>query len=96
MNLPESRDVIAGQREVTLSDGRMFAVVRGRRWTRVAEYLSNGQLTARWFYDEATGETREAEGWRKPRQWRMASGSVVPLIVEEAYRRGPPGTHPQP
>lgn len=50
---------------------RVFAVVEGRRWTRVSEYLSNGQLTARWFVDEATGEAREADGWRKPKRWPM-------------------------
>jgi uncharacterized protein YndB with AHSA1/START domain len=89
MNLPDNRDVVPGQVEVTIPDGRVFAVIRGRRWTRVAEYLSNGQLTARWFYDEATGEAREAEGWRKPRKWRMGEGHMVSLIVEEAYRKGP-------
>lgn len=69
----QTRDVIAGQLEVTLPDGRQFAVVKGRRWTRVHEYLSNGQLTARWFVDEATGEAREADGWRQPKRWPMSA-----------------------
>lgn len=69
-------DVIAGQRYVQIPDGRQFAVVRtGRRWTRVHEYLSNGQLTARWFVDEASGEAREADGWRKAKAWPMGAAA---------------------
>lgn len=52
--------------DVTLPDGRRFNVVRGRRWTRIPEYMSNGQLTARFFVDEATGEVRAAKSWKAP------------------------------
>lgn len=68
-------DWIDGQLYVRIPDGREFAVVEGRRWTRVSEYLSNGQLTARWFVDESTGEAREADGWRKPKRWPMHAGA---------------------
>lgn len=68
-------DTVPGQSSVQAPDGRTFAVVEGRRWTRVSEYLNNGQLTARWFVDEASGEAREADGWRKPKRWPMASGA---------------------
>lgn len=80
-------DWIPGQMAVQAPDGRLFAVVKGRRWTRVHEYLSNGQLTARWFVDEKTGETREAEGARKPRAWRMGgeAAAFVRWIVELAH-----------
>ena len=82
-----TRDYVLGQKTVQLPDGREFAVIRGRRWTKVAEYLSNGQLTARWFYDEETHETREAEGWHKPRKWRLGGNGAdfVRMIVERAY-----------
>jgi hypothetical protein len=65
--------------------------MRGRRWTRVAEYLSNGQLTARWFYDEQTGEAREAEGWHKPRRWQLGGSAAefVGAIVARAYHYPP-------
>lgn len=68
-------DLIPGQRFVQLPDGRAFAAVTGRRWTRVFEYLSNGQLTARWFVDESTGEAREAAGARQPKRWPMSPGA---------------------
>lgn len=61
-----ARDMVKGQRTVRMDNGREFAIIRGRRWTRVPEYLSNGQLTARWFIDEATGEVRMAAGWKQP------------------------------
>jgi hypothetical protein len=61
-----ARDTVKGQRTVRMDDGREFAIVKGRRWTRIPEYLSNGQLTARWFIDEATGEVRMAAGWKQP------------------------------
>jgi hypothetical protein len=86
MDTATTRDTIPGQVEVQIPDGREFAVIRGRRWTRVFEYLSNGQLTARWFFDEKTGETREAEGARKPRNWRLGNGAseFVGAIIESA------------
>lgn len=69
-----TRDRIDGQRTVRLphpegsgveGGEREFALVKGRRWTRVFEYLSNGQLTARAFVDEATREVREAAGAKR-------------------------------
>jgi hypothetical protein len=62
-------DFVPGQVTVILSDGREFAVIKGRRWTRVPEYLSNGQLTARFFVDEATSEVRLADSWKAPKSW---------------------------
>lgn len=59
------RDYEPGQVTVQF-DGREFAVIKGRRWTRIREYLSNGQLTARFFVDEATGEIRDARSWKAP------------------------------
>lgn len=73
--IPDGWDRIDGQQTAQLPDGRTFAVVKGRRWTRVSEYLSNGQLTARWFVDENSGEAREADGWRKAKRWPMAAGA---------------------
>lgn len=67
---PERRDIVA-------DDGREFGILRGRRWTRVAEFLSNGQLTARWFVDEATGEVRQAEGWKKPKSWATSPDATL-------------------
>lgn len=56
----------SSDQDVTL-DGRRFSVIRaGRRWTKVPEYMSNGQRTARWFMDEASGEVRLAHGWKAP------------------------------
>lgn len=66
---PERHDIVA-------DDGREFGILRGVRWTRIAEFLSNGQLTARWFVDEATGEVRMAEGWRKPKSYPLDSRSA--------------------
>lgn len=60
-----TRDYIDGQRTVRTEDGREFAIIAGRRWTRIPEYLTNGQLTARFFVDEATGEVRGAAGWKQ-------------------------------
>lgn len=68
-------DWIDRQVYVQLPDGRQFAVIKGQRWTRVSEYLCNGQLTARWFVDEESGEAREADGWRKPKRWPMPTGA---------------------
>lgn len=73
---------------------RAFAVVDGRRWTRISEYLSNGQLTARWFVDEATGEAREADGCRKPKRWPMHASAqeFARIIVRFAREQDlPPG-----
>ena len=50
---------------------RVFTVLRGRRWTRVPEYLSNGQLTARFFVDEARDEVRLADSWTRPKAWPL-------------------------
>ena len=83
-----SRDVIPGQKIAQLPDGRTFAVVRtGRRWTRVHEYLSNGQLTARFFVDERSGEAREAASARQPKPWPMHTGAqeFARWIVTLAY-----------
>lgn len=69
-------------------DGRLFAVIRGgRRWTKVPEYLSNGQLTARWFVDEATGEVRMARSWKSPESGpapRKVAQLVQRIIAAEA------------
>src|SRR4051794_38649377 len=73
-----ARDMVKGQRTVRTDDGRMFAIIGGRRWTRVPEYLSNGQLTARWFIDEATGEVRGAHGWKQP--GRMIAGAAAEFV----------------
>jgi hypothetical protein len=90
-----TRDYIDGQRTVQLAD-REFAIVGGRRWTRVFEYLSNGQLTARWFVDEKTREVRMAEGVKKPKSWPIGGSSaafVLDLLTlpasEDAPARGP-------
>lgn len=84
--VPDGWDWIDGQAHVQLPDGRQFAVVKGRRWTRVHEYLSNGQLTARWFVDEASGEAREADSARKPKAWpmRRAAQEFARWVVELA------------
>lgn len=66
---PERRDIVA-------DDGREFGILRGRRWTRVAEFLSNGQLTARWFIDETTGEVRQSDGWKKPKRWPVGNDAA--------------------
>lgn len=71
------RDVVPGQITVVLEDGREFAVIRGRRWTRVPEYMSNGQLTARFFVDESTSEVRLADGWKKPKAWPLGQPSSL-------------------
>jgi hypothetical protein len=86
VSIPDGWDVVPGQRAVQLPDGRTFAVIPGRRWTRVSEYLTNGQLTARFFVDEKSGEAREAEGWRKPKRWPMNSSAqeFARAIVELA------------
>lgn len=69
-------------------DGRLFRVIRGgRRWTKVPEYLSNGQLTARWFVDESTGEVRMARGWKSPEPTGVGSATsqfVHRIIAAEA------------
>lgn len=70
--------------DVTI-EGRTFSVIRtGRRWTKVPEYMSNGQRTARWFVDEATREVRVAKSWRSPQPYPMPAGSgafVLSLIA---------------
>lgn len=66
-----NRDYVPGQITVVLDDGREFAVIKGRRWTRVPEYMSNGQLTARFFVDESTSEVRLADGWKSPKSWPL-------------------------
>lgn len=71
-----TRDYVKGQRTVRMENGREFAIIRGRRWTRIPEYLSNGQLTARWFVDEATGEVRLADSWKSPKSWPLAGADA--------------------
>jgi hypothetical protein len=80
------RDFVPGQVTVVMPGGRVFAVIGGRRWTRVPEYLSNGQLTARWFVDESTGEVRMAEGWKSPKSWPIGGDAAefVRAIVGQA------------
>lgn len=73
-----ARDMVKGQRTVRMDDGREFAIIRGRRWTRIPEYLCNGQLTARWFVDEATGEVRSAAGWKQP--GHMVAGEAAEFV----------------
>ena len=50
------------------------------------EYLANGQVTARWFVDEATGEAREAASARAPKAWPMAQPAqeFARSVVEQA------------
>lgn len=91
-----TRDYIDGQRTVKYGT-REFAIVRtGRRWTRVHEYLSNGQLTARWFVDEKTREVRMADGARKPKSWPVSSEAAAWILnllalpaAEDPAARGP-------
>lgn len=87
-----ARDYIEGQRTVRLphpegsgvSGGeREFALVKGRRWTRVFEYLSNGQLTARAFVDEATREVREAAGAKQVGRMMPAASAAFYLALFE-------------
>jgi hypothetical protein len=63
---------------------RVFTVIPGRRWTKVPEYMSNGQLTARFFYDKATGEARLSDGWKSPKSWPLGADDTafVKAIVE--------------
>ena len=83
----EGRDFVPGQVTVRMG-GREFAVIDGRRWTKVPEYLSNGQFTARFFVDEKTGEVRQADGWRKPKGWPLpADAAKYVLAIVEAARR---------
>lgn len=77
---PVDETMPAGRRDVTAPDGREFAIIGGRRWTRVAEFLSNGQITARFFVDEATGEVRASDGWKKPKSWPL--GGDAPEFVQ--------------
>lgn len=87
-----SRDVVEGQ--VTVKVGaREFAVIGGRRWTRIPEYLSNGQLTARWFMDERSGEVRMARSWKSPQRWPMCGDAAefVRGIVGRARADTPAG-----
>jgi hypothetical protein len=72
--------VVIGER----GSERVFTVMEGRRWTKVPEYLSNGQLTARFFYDRATGEARKAEGWKSPKNYPESpeTAAVVRSIIE--------------
>lgn len=65
---------------------RVFTVIPGRRWTKVPEYLSNGQLTARFFVDEAQGIVRDAAGWSKPGRWLPAEGAAWVLGLIEQWR----------
>lgn len=44
---------------------RLFSVFPRKRWTLVAEYMSNGQRTARWFKDNDTGTWYTAESWKR-------------------------------
>lgn len=70
---------------------RLFAVIPGRRWTKVPEYLSNGQLTARWFVDEAAGEVRRAKSWRAPMDFPMsADHAAFMLAIVASVREGVP------
>lgn len=75
-----SLPVVIGER----GSERVFTVIAGRRWTKVPEYLSNGQLTARFFYDRATGEARLAEGWKSPKSYpeSLETAAVVRSIIE--------------
>lgn len=83
-----------GEENCQLRDGplpvivgeRVFTVIPGRKWTKVPEYMSNGQLTARFFFDSATGEARVAESWKKPKSWPLGGddASFVRSIVEGA------------
>lgn len=67
-------DVIVGE--------RVFCVMRGgRRWTKVPEYMSNGQRTARWFVDEATGEVRSAKSWRSPQSYPIGRGDAGAFVL---------------
>lgn len=71
-----ARDTVKGQRTVRTEEGRTFAIIRGRRWTRIPEYMTNGQLTARFFVDEATGEVRLADSWKAPKRWPIPAASA--------------------
>lgn len=68
-----TRDHIDGQRTVRLEgdEPREFAIVKGRRWTRVFEYMTNGQLTVRWFVDENEPEVRMAAGAKQVGRQRL-------------------------
>jgi hypothetical protein len=71
---------------------RVFTVLTGRRWTRIPEYLSNGQLTARWFVDESTGEVRDADGWKRPKSWPMQQRDAeYVLAILAQWRAGDAG-----
>jgi hypothetical protein len=72
MIVQNHRDHVPGQITVEMEAGREFAVIKGRRWTRVPEYMSNGQLTARFFVDEETNEVRLADSWKAPKSWPLA------------------------
>lgn len=69
-----------------LVDCRLFSVIPGKRWTKVPEFMSNGQRTARWFVDEATGEVRVAKSWRAPQTYALtgAAAAFVLSIVKLA------------
>lgn len=64
-------------------DSRRFEVHPRRRWTLIAEYLSNGQQTARWFRDNDSGDWYMAESWKRPnvRAGRL-NADCVACIVE--------------
>jgi hypothetical protein len=87
-----ARDFVKGQRTVRTADGREFAVIRGRRWTRIPEYMTNGQLTARFFVDEATGEVRQADSWKKPKRWPMGGDAAAFVLGLLALAEVPAGT----
>ena len=74
--LPDGRSDPDGPLPVVIGD-RVFTVIRGgKRWTKVPEYMSNGQLTARWFVDEATGEVRSARSWKSPQNYAERGAAV--------------------
>lgn len=81
-------------------EDRRFCVIRGgRRWTRVPEYMTNGQLTARFFVDEQTGEARPARSWSSPAGYCLgvsASNYVRGIIAAaDAVDRPTRRDHPE-
>lgn len=43
---------------------RRFEIFEARKYRHIAEYLVNGQLTARWSQDKTSGTWYVSDGWK--------------------------------
>lgn len=73
----EPRDVIY--------DRELYSIERGRRWTKVARVMSNGQRTAWMFVDEQAEEVREAKSWKVPKSYWL-TGPARALVLSIVAR----------